>query len=98
MIDSLSPLAGLRNDYSQIMPAAGTAASVKVQNEFVTIFYKELLKQVFKTPDFSIGDNEKESNVFSAFNSDMMAEQLAQQLAQKALLSQQWVLPAGEVE
>ena len=99
-MDSLSPLTvpagrpvGMRSGYSQIVPAANAAASTKAQSEFMTIFYKELLKQVFKTPNFSVADEEEKRSGFASFNSDMMVEQLAELLAAK----QSWVLSSQQL-
>lgn len=83
MIDSLSPYLAVKN-YSQIMPAARTAASAKVKDEFLAIFYKEILKQVFKTPDLTLGEENEQKNLLTSFNSDLMIEHLAQQLARDA--------------
>lgn len=94
MIDSLSPYVAVKN-YSQIMPAARSAASAKVKDEFLAIFYKELLKQVFKTPNLSLGEENEQNNSLTSFNSDLMVEQLAQQLARDAFAGMQW-LPTEE--
>jgi hypothetical protein len=87
-----NPLIG--PSYPPLLPAARAAASARVSEEFLTIFYKELLKQVIKTPNLSFGE-EKESNNFTNFNSDLMVEQLAQQLAKNAAFTLPW-LSSGE--
>lgn len=88
MVDGLSPLSGA-GSYSQILPAALAARNAtgadaaRVKEEFVALFYKELLKQAFKVPDLSIGDDETGQSGFSAINSDLMIDQLASELAKK---------------
>jgi len=89
-ISSINPLIAA-NPYNQILPAASNDASAKIKDEFLTIFYKELLKQAFKAPDLSLGDREEENNFFSSFNSDLMVEQLAQELAKSAAFRPEWV-------
>ena len=72
--------------------AAGrSAVSGKVSNEFLTIFYKELLKQVFKTPDLSLGNSADKESRFSTFNSELMVDQLAEQLAKNAAFQPSWI-------
>ena len=95
-IDSLS---GSYSSYANLMKAAGSnSRSPEVQKEFLTIFYKELLKQTFKAPDLSFDtDQEKEEkNPFlSSVGSDAMIDQLAQEMASRAALGT-GVLPGAE--
>lgn len=70
------------------------APRAEARQEFLTIFYKELLKQAFKAPDLSLGESEQENAFVSAFNSDLMVEQLARELVKNGsfdpgLVSQQ---------
>lgn len=100
MIDELSPLIGMKNYSGQIAPAVGAVssalrgsniASTEAQDEFLTIFYKELLKQAFKVPDLSLG----EENQFMIYNSDLMVEQLARELVKSGSLRPEWVSAIG---
>ena len=63
-----------------------------MQDEFLTIFYKELLKQTFKAPDLNpLGeDQESDGNFVSAFRSDLLVEQLAQELVKSGQLRPDW--------
>lgn len=93
MVNQINPVS-----YSQILPAVQAAAASKVNDEFLTIFYKKLLKQVIKTPDFSPADDDEDNHSFvSSFNSELMVQELAQQLAKKAALGPSW-LPSPTVE
>lgn len=97
MMDALSPLLGSSGTLMPRSIAGNGRADGKVQTEFLTLFYKELLKQVFKAPDLSMGEkDEKNNNLMSAYNSDLMAEKMAEMLAQKAIASQQWSLPGAQ--
>lgn len=51
----------------------------KVKQEFLAIFYKELLKKAFKAPNFG-GNNDKNS-LTTLYASDLMINKLAMQLA-----------------
>ena len=100
-MDPLSPIIG-SDSYNQLMPAVRAAeqarqsgsldAANQAKTQFMVIFYKEMLKQVFKTPDLSIGgESEENKSVLTTFNSDVMAEQMAQQLASNAQLSRTYL-------
>lgn len=92
MIESVSPLR--ETSYN---PGVQSAASAKVQEEFLTIFYKELLKQAFKAPDLGPADEEKKENDFmSSFRSDLMVEQLAQEMVKRGSLSPNWFKVNGQ--
>lgn len=85
---SIDPLSGRNGSYANLVMAAGASSrSTAVQKEFLTIFYKELLKQAFKAPDLSIGDKD-ENNFVSSFGSDAMIEQLAQEMARRAVAAE----------
>lgn len=57
----------------------------KVKEEFLAIFYKELLKKVFKAPNLSIEKKEDNniSSMLSNFNADLMVEKMAMDLAKQ---------------
>jgi Rod binding domain-containing protein len=95
MVDQINPLVTSTGSYAQLLPAARTAAGAKAQNEFLAIFYKEMLKQVFKTPNLSPLGEDEQANFTSNLNQDMLVDQLADQLAKKALAGQSWVV-SGE--
>lgn len=80
----------------QDIRVSGYQGKEKIKDEFLAIFYKELLKQVFKAPDLSPGEEDKENNFVSSFSSDLMVEQLAEQMAKKAAIGPQWLTEAGE--
>lgn len=65
----------------------------KVKEEFLTYFYKEILKQAIKMPDLSLGENENNS-VSKIFTSDLMAEKLAQELVQSGAFSPAALFPS----
>jgi hypothetical protein len=76
------------NQYQVRRPAAATAAD-KVQEEFLAIFYKELLKNAFQAPNLSPGDEtEKDgaNSTVSTFTSEMMVEQLAREMIKSGQL------------
>lgn len=95
MINQINPVS-----YGQLFPAVQAAASSKASDQFLTIFYKELLKQVIKTPNFSPADDEDSGSAFaSSFNSELMVQELAEQLAKRAALGPSWIPPAtGEAK
>ncbi|MCU0641385.1 MAG: hypothetical protein MUC35_04790 [Candidatus Margulisbacteria bacterium] len=74
-------------------PVGATATRrQQAEVEFMTIFYKEMLKQVFKTPRLS-GEDEEESgfsSALTAMNSDLLAEKMAEQMVKSALANRQW--------
>lgn len=58
----------------------------KVKEEFLAIFYKEILKHSFKQPNFGIAGEDKES-FSSVFTSDLMVGRLALELARSKSFS-----------
>lgn len=94
MIEAVNPLINPSNIWSAL-PALSAGAPQKVSEEFLTIFYKEILKQMVKTPDLSLG-SEDSNTTFSSFNSDLMVEQLAKQLAKDQAKNLSW-LAKGKV-
>ena len=63
------------------MDMSGAAQRQKVEKEFLAIFYKELLKDAFKTPQLNAGENS------ISFASDMLVQQFAEELAQSRSFS-----------
>jgi hypothetical protein len=97
MMEGLNPL--FNQEIPQISPFLSqlwvgsnrdSLSSTEAKEEFLTIFYKELLRQVFKAPDLSIG-GEEENRVMNFFGSDLMVEQLARQLARKGSFDVRWL-------
>jgi len=74
-IDNISHQSPSINSASRISPDKAAA----VQEEFLAIFYKELLKQAFSAPKLSmLGEDDEQNNTFtSAYSSDMLIEELA---------------------
>lgn len=70
----------------------------KVQTEFLTLFYKEMLKQVFTTPAFGGAEESGFANPAALVNADLMAEKMAEHLVKSAQASGQWLPAAGESE
>lgn len=70
----------------------------KVKDEFMAIFYKELLKQAFKAPQIGITDGEENNQSFaSLFTSDLLVEKLALELARNKSFSIDGLFP-GVIE
>jgi ribosomal protein L9 len=72
---------------SQIMSPGMVQSAQKpeqVQQEFLVLFYKELLKNSMKTPNLSITD-EKDSKPFGSLTSDVMLDKLAEEIARKQI-------------
>ncbi|MDD5593674.1 MAG: hypothetical protein PHG97_02890 [Candidatus Margulisbacteria bacterium] len=93
-MDPVSAVSSLNNFQQIARAAAANGASAKVSEEFLTIFYKEMLKQAVKSPALSYDPEKKDENsFFSAFNTDIMIEQFAKQLAKDQIARPGW-LPA----
>jgi hypothetical protein len=73
----------------QRMNISGGVQRKKVEQEFLAIFYKELLKDAFKPPKLNSGENS------ISFASDMMVEQFAKELAQSSSFSGIDLFPNG---
>lgn len=71
----------------------GAAGSQKVKEEFLAIFYKELLKQAFKPPKLGIGD--EENSLSTTFGSDLLVERIALELARSGAFSTDDLFPTG---
>jgi Rod binding domain-containing protein len=95
---AISPLSAVA-DFSQLSQVAGAnSLNSKAGEEFLTIFYKEMLKQAIKAPSLSYDpDNKDENSFFSAYNTDIMVEQFAKQLVKNQIARPGW-LPAEEVK
>jgi|GEM_PF-1149925 len=73
------------------MSAATIEDRQKVKEEFLAVFYKELLKQAFKPPKLGMGEDE--SSFMSTFGSDIMVEKMALELAQSGAFSARDLFP-----
>ena len=78
--------------YRSLGATSGTERS-KVKQEFLAVFYKELLKQAFKPPRFGV-DNEENNSMTSTFGSDLLVERLALELAQSGAFSAENLFPS----
>lgn len=72
-------------------PTLNSSEALAAKEEFLTIFYKELLRQVFKAPDLSLGDDQNKVDLVGSFGSDLMVEQLARELARKGSFDARWI-------
>ena len=63
----------------------------KVVQEFMAIFYKELLKQSFKPPNLTGSDNP--NSIGNTFSTDMFVEQMALELARSKSFSASELFP-----
>ena len=92
MIDPVNPVSDNSLNYSNLIPAAaGADRSEAAKKEFLTMFYKELLKQAIKTPNLSMTDPDmEENNIISSYSSDLLVEKLAGELAEKASSQINW--------
>ena len=81
-MDALSPISA-GSDFGQLIAAARAQGNnSQIGQEFLTLFYKEMLKQTIQAPALTFDpDKNEEETFFSAFNSDIMVEQFARQLA-----------------
>ncbi len=92
MIEPVNPVGDNSFAYSAMLPAAARAdRSEAAKKEFLTMFYKELLKQTIKTPNLSLTDPDQEDNsLISSYGSDLLVEKLAGELAEKAASQIDW--------
>ena len=81
-MDALVPISS-GNDFGRLIAAARAQGNnSQVGQEFLTLFYKEMLKQTIQAPALTFDPDKNEAETFfSAFNSDIMVEQFARQLA-----------------
>ncbi len=92
-IQSLQGMQGAQGINSLPSPYQMSASAAKTKEEFLAIFYKELLKQVFKPPKFGFGEEENNS-LTGVFGSDLLVERLALELAQSGAFSAQDLIAA----
>lgn len=93
-MESISGISGM-TDLGQMqvmLEAARQSGQTKVQEEFMAVFYKELLKQAFTTPSFSIDDEEENNTFKSSFTNDLMVDKLALEMARRQAFSFQKVV------
>ena len=98
-MSTVDPVSGIGNYYSTVVPAAQTAQVSAAKEEFMAIFYRELLKQTFKAPDLTFkSDDESDqgTNISSAFASEALIDQLADQMAKRMAIQMGWNNSAGE--
>jgi hypothetical protein len=100
-MEAVSALTALKN-YDRPQQTAGAAGvNSRAGEEFLTIFYKEMLKEAIKAPSFSYDPDNKDKSetgtFFSTYNTDLMVEQFAKQLAKNQLARPGW-LPADQVD
>ena len=80
-------------NFQGTLPPAAPAVNYRgeAKDEFMAIFYKEILKQAFKPPRFSI---DEESDSFgSSIVSDYMMDRMALELAQTGSFSADNFMP-----
>ena len=93
-INSLTNSGNMLDTISSINNSDGNIASKeasredKVKQDFMALFYKEILKQIVKTPNLSIDEDEDSglSNPVSTYYNDLMVEQIAKDWVQKGYL------------
>lgn len=90
MAEAISGIAG--NYYDGIPVIQPATAREKVQQEFMAIYYKEILKQAFKTSDFSL--DKENASFFQTFGKDLLVEQMAMELARSKAYSAQNIFPS----
>lgn len=76
---------------SQIQMVPGIERQ-KVKEEFLAIFYKEILKQSFKPP--KLGVESENDSLTGTFGSDMLVERLALELARSGAFSPENLFPS----
>lgn len=86
-VGNVSRLQGMQ----EMQALLGAQGKQKVKEEFLAIFYKELLKQAFKPPKLSI-ENE-DNSLTRTFGSDMLVERLALELARSEAFSAENLFP-----
>jgi Rod binding domain-containing protein len=98
-MEAISPLTALANYNRLSQAAAASGVNSRAGEEFLTVFYKEMLKEAIKAPSFSYDpDNKSETETFfSTYNTDLLVEQFAKQLAKNQIARPGW-LPAEEVK
>ena len=97
-MEAVSPLSAL-STYNKMSQAAGAGAvNSGAGEEFLMVFYKEMLKEAIKATSFSYDPEEKSdaNSFFAAYNTDIMIEQFAKQLAKNQVARPGW-LPADQI-
>lgn len=89
-IGGSSTLQGMQS-MREMQALLGSQGKQKVKEEFLAIFYKELLKQSFKPPKLSIGN--EDNSLTRTFGSDMLVERLALELARSGAFSTENLFP-----
>jgi hypothetical protein len=79
--------------YQGMRPLVGAAGQQKVKEEFLAIFYKQLLKQAFKPP--KLGFENEDHSLTGTFGSDLLVERLALELARSGAFSTDALFPSG---
>ena len=75
----------------EYQPAYSVSQREKVSQEFMAIFYKELIKQAFKPPNLTGTDNP--NSIGNTFSTDMFVEQMALELARSKSFSASELFP-----
>jgi hypothetical protein len=88
MLQGIQGLQGVSG--SRVLGAAGRQ---KVKEEFLAIFYKELLKQAFQPP--KLGLEGEDNSLTGSFGSDLLVERLALELARSGAFSAENLFPSG---
>lgn len=93
MVDGISPI--INTDLiKRAQQATSDSERQKIKEEFLAIFYKEILKQTFQEPNLSPAEEKDNANSFgSAFSNDMLLNQMALELARTKSFSAATVLP-----
>ena len=84
----INPINNVEQNQPLVAAVAAQSAqrSEKTQEEFLVIFYKEILKQSMKNPSLSV--SEEDENPFGSLTSDVMIDKLATEIARKQILQQ----------
>jgi len=90
MFDPISGLQGIQSTGDLRILSA--QSKPKAEEEFLALFYKELLKQVFTPPKFGL-ENEDNSSFSNTFTSDLLVEKMALELARKQAFSAGQLFP-----
>ncbi|MFA6431470.1 MAG: hypothetical protein WCV91_03705 [Candidatus Margulisiibacteriota bacterium] len=93
-LNSLNKSGNMLNTISSINNSGGNITSKeatreeKVKQDFMALFYKEILKQIVKTPNLSMDEDEDSgiSNPVATYYNDLMVEQIAKDWVQKGYL------------
>lgn len=92
MIENIQPLSAAQASAQQSV-SVNAAVAQQVKEEFLALFYRELLKQSFQAPSLSINGEEDTNNLPRQLSSDIFVEHMAQELAKSGAISLDQVLP-----